>query len=64
MNAVSTSVSWDATMRRLGLGPAEGERSAESVALEDLAVRLDSTQRKRRKKMKKHKCVTVLIFLS
>ena len=55
MNAVISSVSWDATMRRLGLDPAEG-RAAESAALEGLAVGLDSTQRKRRKKMKKHKC--------
>jgi hypothetical protein len=54
MNAVSSSVSWDATLRRLGLNPAEG-RADESAALEGLAVALDSTQRKRRKKMKKHK---------
>ncbi|KAI9445959.1 hypothetical protein H4582DRAFT_2107842 [Lactarius indigo] len=54
MNAVNSSVSWDATLQRLGLNPAEG-RAAESAALEGLAVELDSTQRKRRKKMKKHK---------
>ncbi|KAI9451328.1 hypothetical protein BJY52DRAFT_1298599 [Lactarius psammicola] len=54
MNAVSSSVSWDATLHRLGLNPAEG-RTAENAALEGLAVELDSTQRKRRKKMKKHK---------
>ncbi len=55
MNAVSSSVGWDATLHRLGLNPAEG-RTAESAALEGLAVQLDSTHRKRRKKMKKHKC--------
>lgn len=57
MNAVSSSVGWDDTLRRLGLNPAEG-RAAENAALEDLAVGLDSTQRKRRKKMKKHKCAS------
>ncbi|KAI0261376.1 hypothetical protein BC834DRAFT_845633 [Gloeopeniophorella convolvens] len=54
MNAVSSSVSWEATLRRLGLDPAAG-REAENAALEGLAVELDSTKRKRRKKMKKHK---------
>jgi Mitochondrial domain of unknown function (DUF1713) len=53
MNAVSSAVSWDATLRRLGLNPIE------STALGDqgFTVEPDSTQRKRRKKMKKHKCV-------
>ncbi|KAF8489807.1 hypothetical protein F5888DRAFT_1744617 [Russula emetica] len=52
MNAVSSAVSWDATLRRLGLNPAEN-----TAALGDqgLAVELDSTRRKRRRKMKKHK---------
>ena len=56
MNAVSSAVSWDATLRRLGLHPAENTAAA---ALEGhgLTVELDSTHRKRRKKMKKHKCV-------
>ncbi|KAI0289830.1 hypothetical protein BC826DRAFT_970734 [Russula brevipes] len=49
MNAVSSAVSWDATLRRLGLD------SAESTEVGGLAVELDSTRRKRRKKMKKHK---------
>ena len=51
MNAVNSAVTWDATLRRLGLNPAE------TTALGDLVVQLDSTKRKRRKKMKKHKCV-------
>jgi hypothetical protein len=53
MNTMSSMVSWDATLRRLGLNPIE------STALGDqgFTVELDSTQRKRRKKMKKHKCV-------
>lgn len=61
MNAVNSSVSWDDTLRRLGLNPAEG-RAAENAALEGLAVKLDSTQRKRRKKMKKHKCASFTSF--
>jgi len=49
MNAVNSAVSWEATLRRLGLNPAE------DAALGGLAVKLDSTKRKRRRKMKKHK---------
>ena len=60
MNAVSSSVSWDATLRRLGLNPAEGRVDA---AVEGPAVDLDSTKRKRRRKMKKHKCVSLPHFL-
>jgi Mitochondrial domain of unknown function (DUF1713) len=59
MNAVSSTVSWDATLRRLGLNPADG-REAENAVLEGLSVELDSTRRKRRKKMKKHKYVKPL----
>jgi hypothetical protein len=55
MNAVGSTVSWEATLRRLGLHPAE-----DAAALGGLAIELDSTQRKRRKKMKKHKCVTFI----
>jgi hypothetical protein len=56
MNAVSSAVSWDATLRRLGFNPAE---NTAALGDQDLAVELDSTQRKRRKKMKKHKCVNI-----
>jgi len=51
MNAVNSAVSWDATLRRLGLNPAE------NTTLEGDVIDLDSTKRKRRRKMKKHKCV-------
>ena len=51
MNAVSSAVSWEATLRRLGLN------MIEDPALGGPSIELDSTQRKRRKKMKKHKCV-------
>jgi hypothetical protein len=55
MNAVSSAVSWEATLRRLGLNPAQDD-----ATLGGIAVELDSTKRKRRKKMKKHKCVTLM----
>ena len=58
MNAVSSNVSWDATLRRLGLNPSEG-REAENAVLQGFSVHLDSTRRKRRRKMKKHKCVKI-----
>ena len=58
MNAVGSAVSWEATLRRLGLKPAE----VDVAALEGLAVELDSTKRKRRKKMKKHKYVNLVQF--
>ena len=64
VNAVNSSVSWDAMLRRLGLNPAQGRDAAKNAALEGLAVRLDSTHRKRRKKMKKHKCVSLLYLVS
>jgi len=54
MNAVSSAVSWDATLRRLGLHPTENTAAA-ALEGQGLSVELDSTQRKRRKKMKKHK---------
>ncbi|KAH9989958.1 hypothetical protein BJV77DRAFT_644378 [Russula vinacea] len=55
MNAVSSAVSWDATLRRLGLQPAEN--TAAALGSQGLTIELDSTKRKRRKKMKKHKFV-------
>jgi Mitochondrial domain of unknown function (DUF1713) len=58
MNAVGSAVSWEATLRRLGLKPSEED----VAALEGLAVELDSTKRKRRKKMKKHKYVNLVQF--
>ncbi len=56
MNAVSSAVGWDATLRRLGLNPAE---STAVLGDQGRTVELDSTRRKRRRKMKKHKCVNV-----
>jgi hypothetical protein len=56
MNSVCSAVSWDATLRRLGLHPAENIAAA-ALEGQGLTIELDSTKRKRRKKMKKHKCV-------
>jgi hypothetical protein len=58
MNAVGSAVSWEATLRRLGLKLTEED----VAALEGLAVELDSTKRKRRTKMKKHKYVNLVLF--
>jgi hypothetical protein len=55
MNAVSSAVSWDATLRRLGLHPAESIAPAAALGGQGLTIELDSTKRKRRKQMKKHK---------
>jgi hypothetical protein len=55
MNRVGATVSFDAALRRLGLDMSDGQARAEEVDLSDLVVHLDSTKRKRRKKMKKHK---------
>jgi hypothetical protein len=67
MSRVGTTVSWENTLRRLGLdvelelGRAELKQEMEREWVE---VMLDSTKRKRRKKMKKHKYVPDLIITS
>ncbi|KAF6763857.1 hypothetical protein DFP72DRAFT_1059906 [Ephemerocybe angulata] len=62
MSRIGAAVGWEATLKRLGLDPAkEPERVEGQVRmekeLEDVQILLDSTKRKRRKKMKKHKYV-------
>lgn len=53
INRVGNSMNWEAALQRLGVGPVDAAGSmAEGVAL-------DSTKRKRRKKMKKHKYVFI-----
>jgi hypothetical protein len=55
MHRVAGSIEWDATLRRLGLD-IDTPRQEETKMLEnEFQVMLDSTKRKRRKKMKKHK---------
>lgn len=60
MSKIGARVSWEGTLTRLGLDPS---KEPEQVVLqeqmdkdwEDVQILLDSTKRKRRKKMKKHK---------
>jgi hypothetical protein len=48
-------VDWEAALRKLGVSAADGGSPAEDA----MDVALDSTKRKRRRKMKKHKYVHV-----
>ncbi|KAI0313337.1 hypothetical protein OF83DRAFT_1065651 [Amylostereum chailletii] len=54
MNRVGATISWEDTLRHMGLD-LNVERGQEQMDLAALQVRLDSTKRKKRKKMKKHK---------
>lgn len=55
VNRVGASIAWEDTLRSLGLDVAP-ERAAEvSLAEAEFEIYMDSTKRKRRKKMKKHK---------
>jgi hypothetical protein len=62
MNRVGGSVGFEAALRKLGLDLSAGRQRVEDMDLSGLAVHLDSTKRKRRKKMKKHKCVATRYF--
>ena len=55
INRVGGMVDWEAALQRLGTSILDSAVPAESSA----GVELDSTKRKRRRKMKKHKCVHV-----
>jgi hypothetical protein len=60
INRVGAAITWEETLRKLGMdvdGDLTGPRDSISKELEE--VLLDSTRRKRRKKMKKHKSVFV-----
>lgn len=52
VNRVGNSVDWEAALQRLGL---DVQDSAFMMDIGDSGIALDSTKRKRRKKMKKHK---------
>ncbi|TFY74477.1 hypothetical protein EWM64_g9535 [Hericium alpestre] len=54
MNRVGGTLSWDAALQKMGLDVNEGR-----VSVEGVVVDMDSTKRKRRKKMKTHKWVIV-----
>ncbi|GBE82135.1 hypothetical protein BKA93DRAFT_824995 [Sparassis latifolia] len=55
MNRVTPSVSWEDALQRLGLNVREGRAEEVKMAQAEFDVWMDSTKRKRRKKMKKHK---------
>jgi hypothetical protein len=60
MNRVGGTIAWEDTLRRLGIDVDKDEgriKLKERLDRELQEVRLDSTKRKRRKKMKKHKYV-------
>lgn len=64
MNQAGAAIAWENTLRHLGLDPA---KDADRVGLQEQFdkewndVLMDSTKRKRRKKMKKHKCVILSV---
>ncbi|PSR83062.1 hypothetical protein PHLCEN_2v5866 [Hermanssonia centrifuga] len=54
-NRVGAALSWESTLKRLGLDVTEGRAEEVSLAQAEFDMYMDSTKRKRRKKMKKHK---------
>ncbi|KAA1469290.1 hypothetical protein DENSPDRAFT_596001 [Dentipellis sp. KUC8613] len=59
MNRIGSTISFDEALARLGLDINEGRVGAEGIVVD-----MDSTKRKRRKKMKKHKCVHTFSYSS
>ncbi|KAK7054716.1 hypothetical protein VNI00_003179 [Paramarasmius palmivorus] len=57
MSRLGATISWEATLKQLGLDSSEAEKAdlREQLDKEYRDVMMDSTKRKRRKKMKKHK---------
>jgi hypothetical protein len=55
INRVGATMAWEETLRRLGLNIEEDVTGFLEVVSKKSEVSLDSTKRKRRKKMKKHK---------
>ena len=56
INSVGAAIAWDDTLRRLGIPTVQISLDPAAAAAH---IRADSTKRKRRKKMKKHKCVSL-----
>lgn len=54
---VSSALSWEDALKRLGLDETKLHAEEVNQAQAEFDVYMDSTKRKRRKKMKKHKCV-------
>ncbi|EMD38463.1 hypothetical protein CERSUDRAFT_82725 [Gelatoporia subvermispora B] len=55
INKVEASMAWEDALHRLGLDVTTGRAEEVRVAEEAFGIYMDSTKRKRRKKMKKHK---------
>ncbi|OBZ69079.1 hypothetical protein A0H81_10745 [Grifola frondosa] len=55
VNRLGASISWENTLKRLGLDVTEGRAEEVSLAQAEFEIYMDSTKRKRRRKMKKHK---------
>jgi hypothetical protein len=55
MSNVGSTVAWEETLKKLGLDLSAGREGPEISELADYGIYLDSTKRKRRSKMKKHK---------
>lgn len=59
---VGAALSWQDTLKKLGLDDSKVHAAELSQAQAEYDVYMDSTKRKRRRKMKKHKCVHILTF--
>ncbi|KIL00915.1 hypothetical protein PAXRUDRAFT_357252 [Paxillus rubicundulus Ve08.2h10] len=58
MNCVGGTIAWQETLSHIGLTAEKGDMTlAKESAQEWVGIHADSTRRKKRKKMKKHKCV-------
>ncbi|KAI0636692.1 hypothetical protein C8Q77DRAFT_518513 [Trametes polyzona] len=55
VNRIGASLAWEDTLKRLGLDVTSGRAEEVSMAEAEFELYMDSTKRKRRKKMKKHK---------
>lgn len=64
VNRVSAALSWEQTLQKLGLDEAQGRAEEVDAAQAEFDAYMDSTKRKRRKKMKKHKCVYMFLSMS
>lgn len=57
---VGAALSWEDTLKRLGLDESKGRVEEVTLAQAEFDAWMDSTKRKRRKKMKKHKYVPII----
>lgn len=55
VNRVGSSLAWEDALRKLGLDDTAGRAEEVNVARAEYEAQMDSTKRKRRRKMKKHK---------